>query len=43
VFLALPNNTLREEAKAAIWDQAKFDVPMRIRPTRMMSRRPLAS
>src|SRR5258706_7679575 len=32
VFLALPNNTLREEAKAAIWDQAKFDVPMRIRP-----------
>jgi benzoylformate decarboxylase len=32
VFLALPNNTLREEAKAQIWDQAKFDVPMRIRP-----------
>ncbi|HWK46444.1 MAG TPA: thiamine pyrophosphate-binding protein [Stellaceae bacterium] len=32
VFLALPNNTLRDEAKAAIWDQAKFDVPMRIRP-----------
>src|SRR5262249_56901291 len=25
-------NTLREEATAAIWDQAKFDVPMRIRP-----------
>jgi thiamine pyrophosphate-dependent acetolactate synthase large subunit-like protein len=23
---------LREEAKAAIWDQAKFDVPMHIRP-----------
>src|SRR5499425_545182 len=32
VFLALPNNTLRAEAKAAIWDQAKFDVPMHIRP-----------
>jgi len=32
VFLSLPTNTLREEAKAAIWDQAKFDVPMRIRP-----------
>src|SRR5262244_1313062 len=32
VFLSLPNNTLREEAKAPIWDQAKFDVPMRIRP-----------
>src|SRR5215471_1303478 len=32
VFLALPNNTLRTEAKAAIWDQAKFDVPMHIRP-----------
>jgi benzoylformate decarboxylase len=32
VFLSLPNNTLREESKAQIWDQAKFDVPMRIRP-----------
>jgi benzoylformate decarboxylase len=32
VFLALPTNTLRGQAKAAIWDQAKFDVPMRIRP-----------
>src|SRR5499427_2450559 len=32
VFMSLPNNTLREEGKAAIWDQAKFDVPMRIRP-----------
>ena len=32
VFLSLPNNTLRDEAKAQIWDQAKFDVPMRIRP-----------
>ena len=32
VFLSLPNNTLRDEGKAAIWDQAKFDVPMRIRP-----------
>ena len=32
VFLSLPNNTLREEGKAAIWDQVKFDVPMRIRP-----------
>src|SRR3954469_16552451 len=33
VFLALPNNTLREEAKAQIWDRAKFDVPMHIRPS----------
>ena len=32
VFLSLPTNTLRAEATAAIWDQAKFDVPMRIRP-----------
>src|SRR4030081_1563756 len=32
VFLSLPTNTLREEASATIWDQAKFDVPMRIRP-----------
>src|ERR1700736_3931025 len=32
VFLSLPTNTLREEATGAIWDQAKFDVPMRIRP-----------
>src|SRR5215831_563349 len=32
VFLSLPNNTLRGEAKAQIWDQARFDVPMRIRP-----------
>ncbi len=32
VFLSLPNNILRDEGKAAIWDQAKFDVPMRIRP-----------
>jgi len=32
VFLALPNDILRGEAKAAIWDQAKFDVPMHIRP-----------
>ncbi|HEY2136814.1 MAG TPA: thiamine pyrophosphate-binding protein, partial [Xanthobacteraceae bacterium] len=32
VFLSLPNNVLREDAKAQIWDQAKFDVPMRIRP-----------
>src|SRR6478735_2701982 len=28
VFLSLPTNTLREEANATIWDQAKFDVPM---------------
>jgi len=34
VFLSLPNNTLRDEATAAIWDQAKFDVPMHIRPDR---------
>jgi thiamine pyrophosphate-dependent acetolactate synthase large subunit-like protein len=32
VFLSLPTNTLRQEATAAIWNQAKFDVPMRIRP-----------
>jgi thiamine pyrophosphate-dependent acetolactate synthase large subunit-like protein len=32
VFLALPTNALRGQAKAQIWDQAKFDVPMRIRP-----------
>jgi len=32
VFLSLPTNVLRGQAKAAIWDQAKFDVPMRIRP-----------
>jgi acetolactate synthase I/II/III large subunit len=32
VFLSLPTNTLRAEASGTIWDQAKFDVPMRIRP-----------
>ena len=32
VFLSLPTNTLREQATANIYDQAKFDVPMRIRP-----------
>src|ERR1700758_2109751 len=32
VFLALPTNTLRAEGNGAIWDQAKFNVPMRIRP-----------
>jgi thiamine pyrophosphate-dependent acetolactate synthase large subunit-like protein len=32
VFLSLPTDTLREEATASIWEQAKFDVPMRIRP-----------
>ena len=32
VFLSLPTNVLRGQASAAIWDQAKFDVPMRIRP-----------
>ncbi|HEY7661651.1 MAG TPA: thiamine pyrophosphate-binding protein [Xanthobacteraceae bacterium] len=32
VFLSLPTDVLRESASAAIWDQAKFDVPMRIRP-----------
>jgi benzoylformate decarboxylase len=32
VFLALPTNALRGQAKAEIWDQAKFDVSMRIRP-----------
>jgi thiamine pyrophosphate-dependent acetolactate synthase large subunit-like protein len=34
VFLALPNNVLREEAKAQIWDKSKFDVPMHIRPAK---------
>jgi thiamine pyrophosphate-dependent acetolactate synthase large subunit-like protein len=32
VFLSLPTNTLQGEAKANIIEQAKFDVPMRIRP-----------
>jgi benzoylformate decarboxylase len=32
VFLSLPTNTLQGQAKAAIIDQAKFDVPMHIRP-----------
>jgi benzoylformate decarboxylase len=32
VFLSLPTNTLQGTAKAAIIDQAKFDVPMHIRP-----------
>ena len=32
VFLSLPTNTLQGQAKAAIMDQAKFDVPMHIRP-----------
>jgi len=32
VFLSLPTNVLRGQAKAAVWDQAKFDVSMRIRP-----------
>ena len=32
VFLSLPTDTLRSEAKASIIDQAKFNVPMRIRP-----------
>src|SRR5579871_4539900 len=32
VFLSLPNNVLSQEAKAQVWDQAKFDVPMHIRP-----------
>jgi len=32
VFLSLPTNILREQATSAIWDQAKFDVPMRLRP-----------
>jgi thiamine pyrophosphate-dependent acetolactate synthase large subunit-like protein len=26
VFLAMPNDTLRDEGKATIWEQAKFDV-----------------
>jgi thiamine pyrophosphate-dependent acetolactate synthase large subunit-like protein len=32
VFLALPTNALRSENKSAVWDQARFDVPMHIRP-----------
>ena len=32
VFLAFPSDTLRDETKAAIIDQSKFDVEMRIRP-----------
>ncbi len=32
VFLSLPTNTLRSQAKANIIDQSKFDVPMHIRP-----------
>ena len=32
VFLSLPTNTLRNVAKANVIDQAKFNVPMRIRP-----------
>jgi thiamine pyrophosphate-dependent acetolactate synthase large subunit-like protein len=32
VFLAFPTDTLREESKANIIDQSKFDVQMRIRP-----------
>jgi benzoylformate decarboxylase len=32
VFLSLPTNTLQGQAKASIYDQSKFDVPMRIRP-----------
>ena len=32
VFLAFPSDTLRDETKAAIIDQSKFDVEMKIRP-----------
>src|SRR5262249_38917514 len=32
VFLSLPTDVLRGETTSTIWDQAKFDVPMRIRP-----------
>ncbi|MFY9530548.1 MAG: thiamine pyrophosphate-binding protein [Candidatus Acidiferrales bacterium] len=32
VFLAFPEDTLRDEVKATVMDQAKFDVPMKIRP-----------
>src|SRR4030095_6750252 len=34
VFLSLPTNVLRGQAKTQVWDQAKFDVPMRIRPAK---------
>ena len=32
VFLAFPSDTLHEEAKATVMDQAKFNVSMKIRP-----------
>ena len=32
VFLAFPEDTLRDEAKASIMDQAKFANPMKVRP-----------
>ena len=32
VFVAYPSNTLREEAEAAVMEQSKFTVPMKIRP-----------
>ena len=35
VFLSLPNNVLREHAKAQVWDQSKFDVSMRMRPDKV--------
>ena len=32
VFVAYPSNTLREEGEAAVMEQSKFAVPMKIRP-----------
>lgn len=32
VFLAIPDNMLREQATAQVMDQSLFDVPMKIRP-----------
>jgi len=32
VFLAIPDNLLREHASSMLYDQALFDVPMKIRP-----------
>jgi thiamine pyrophosphate-dependent acetolactate synthase large subunit-like protein len=32
VYMAIPGNILQAQATAQVWDQAKFDVPMKIRP-----------
>ena len=38
VFLLLPTDTLRGVSKSKIIDQAKFNVPMHIRPSRRTTR-----